>query len=1154
MGGGFIYFCFFNGPGLELLGLSPDTRDWSQSNPILKIAVDILKNTNFFRLSLLPRQFYQSIFSRDALLITPVDNNNALSSPPTPDALINFRVLTTIINLCLTRKSSGFERLRAPVLQILWGIVNRAHIDYAEMIWEEFTQSIHTFIENKKNLSHDTQGKKKATFIVIPSVRFTKMIIYYLQSKHKFHPRPDSSLHLPNEEPGLGYLMFSAKGTKRKVFGIPISNKLITADIRGEQYYKEYLEKVAKHQRYLSSEERSDPDSPAPKPAKSAKTSNPSAPKAAPVTKPAAAKASKSISSQQPKPKPKPAPAKSQEKKHKLVTKTSDKPSLAKRSKPGLVTKRRKPTSSLRSVDKSTDEGIPEKESRFDDEEADIQMAMEERLKSVHDAPRGPLLPVVIREPDSGKFQPLPEVQGKGKEKRRTPTKTEPSGHAKSPSIYAVLGLTDNDSKSNDEVPHVVEVGAQDKGQAGPNPGVLTEGQTGLDPGDDAEPQPQSRFTAIAYPNVQDNLKLTVEEHVILEEPASFTGTLSSLQHLAKEFSFGDLFINDKPSEAKNEKTNAETEAESMVFVKIQQDTFAIPPMTTPVIDLTSRTDSPNVHRPLQTMETKTTMTTTTTTTHPPPPQPQRSTTDSMLIKRIGELEKIMANLIQDNNHLEERKKKKRHDSPKTPSGSQPHQPPPPPPPAGPSRTSRSPRDFGSSQLPSVPPPLSTNQEGQSHGSTTSSSSKIAASTEYTDIPATPELAWSIPSSDLPVPTNNWASALASTYTPPPENLLLAQTGDMEMFMDWFCKRQGIPELKQPDLEGPAFELVRAFHPNVIHHQYQMEECHKLLTDSVDGSIIRHNVSKPLPLGGPPGQVTIQSDFFFNKDLEYLRYGSKGGRPALSISKMKATYYPDVFLEQMVPDHIHTSKGDHRAIRTHMRILSVVRIKVFSMYGYDYMKKINLQGHLNHLPPKDKKILTTAVNLWTRHLVIRQHGEDFQLGIKSYQTQLNLIKPRWDATGFEYRHDFMIIDSPRAITFRDKYEVQMIMRFNEIHKFSDGTLHQIDEALDYRVKEFKVNKMNPGLNTRFWTMKDVDRSKEFMFSIQKWLMTRRIFCNLESFIGGRSAPASDHLNQNTLLSLEPRDHPKNLIRTLYHYACFFKHYENEDGNPARANI
>ncbi|GKG45205.1 hypothetical protein Tco_0495283, partial [Tanacetum coccineum] len=50
------------------------------------------------------------------------------------------------------------------------------------------------------------------------------------------------------------------------------------------------------------------------------------------------------------------------------------------------------------------------------------------------------------------------------------------------------------------------------------------------------------------------------------------------------------------------------------------------------------------------------------------------------------------------------------------------------------------------------------------------------------DRPATPEPAWSIPSSD-------WASALASTYAPPPENSLLAQTGDMAIFMDWFCKK-----------------------------------------------------------------------------------------------------------------------------------------------------------------------------------------------------------------------------------------------------------------------------------------------------------------------------------------------------------------------------
>ncbi|GKC11032.1 hypothetical protein Tco_1007814, partial [Tanacetum coccineum] len=100
-----------------------------------------------------------------------------------------------------------------------------------------------------------------------------------------------------------------AKGTKQEVFGIPIPNDLITDDIRGEQYYNVYLEKVAKHQRYLAGEKGSDPDSPVPKPAtatklEATKKSKPSAPKAAPVTKLAATKASKSTSSQQSKPTP----------------------------------------------------------------------------------------------------------------------------------------------------------------------------------------------------------------------------------------------------------------------------------------------------------------------------------------------------------------------------------------------------------------------------------------------------------------------------------------------------------------------------------------------------------------------------------------------------------------------------------------------------------------------------------------------------------------------------------------------------------------------------------------------------------------------------------------------------------------------------------
>nr|GFC65476.1 hypothetical protein [Tanacetum cinerariifolium] len=198
------------------------------------------------------------------------------------------------------------------------------------------------------------------------------------------------------------------------------------------------------------------------------------------------------------------------------------------------------------------------------------------------------------------------------------------------------------------------------------------------------------------------------------------------------------------------------------------------------------------------------------------------------------------------------------------------------------------------------------------------------------DIPTTPEPAWSIPSYDLPVPKNNWASALASTYSPPQEDSLLAQTGDMAMFMDWFCKRQGINELKPQDLEGPAFEFVKVFHPNVIHLQYQMEECHKLLIDSVDDSIIRHNVSKPLPLGGPPGQQMMPDHMWIGEECKY------------DIAAMYGISHWWFERQRFYVDR-HTSEGDRRAVRTHMLILSVVRIKVFSMYGYDYMKKIVLR-------------------------------------------------------------------------------------------------------------------------------------------------------------------------------------------------------------------
>nr|GEU33309.1 monodehydroascorbate reductase [Tanacetum cinerariifolium] len=1138
--------------------------DKKQSNPIFKMAVDLLMHTNFHRAftasstisSIYIQQFWDTIqydkkarryrcqldeqwfvltkdTLREALQIIPINNNQAFVAPPSAKVLVDFvnqlgypklvrnvsniltndmfqpwRALTTIINLCLTGKTSGFEIPRALVLQILWGIVTQSNIDYAERIWEEFTQSIHTFMEDRRNLSRHTTGKKRATLILITSIRFTKLIIHHLQMRHKFHPRLDSPLHLSNDEPVLGYLKFSAKGTKREVFEMSILSSLITADIQEASYYQKYQANMAKHRRKPKSTAQKAPPMPS-------------------VSTPVASA----------QPAPTSAPAKLQEKKRKQPTETSDKPPKVKKSKHRRVFKIR----SLKSVVASEAEEVPTVEPQVVDADADYQKVLQESMKTAYALPRGPLPPVVIREPISGKYQPLSEVPCKGKAKvteeqvthdllslqkakRKIPSDSEEE--FEKVLIEATKGGNDEDHAGPDP-------GAQGEGQKGKDADTLNEGQAG------SNPDEMSKGQAGPDPGNAGNEEQSIPSHVV---------------HARSDHKHMDLDAVDVSPQPSME--------------QLDEGFIA--------------TANPKVH---QQFKVTTTDTTTTTTTLPPPTAQQQSSTEAMMIKHIGELEHIMADLLKVNQEMEARldkhgahlymleqldipqqvskalfkaleksmnrdqseelvqdlakarkRKKKNRESSNTPPGSPPYQPPPPLLPAGPSEPSGALGASGSSQSPPPPPP-STSQESlpfisliladlemdEDMGPDEQAQLSDDEDIRSTHIPkvnlrqdwwkpleeeltATPKPTWLISSSDVPVTPNNWASALASNYSPPLEDSLLVQTGDMATFIDWFCKRR---------------------------------ECHKLLTDSVDDPILRNNVSKPLPLGGPPGQVTIQSEFFFNKDLKYLRYGSKGNRPALSISKIKAAYYPDAWLEQMVPHQFwideeckydiaamygishwwfqrrrfyidrHTSQGDRNAVRTHMRILSVVRIEVFSMYGYDYIKKIvlrradlnehviverdfkymypsdfedlyllNLQGHLNHLPPKDKKILTTA-------------------------TQLNLTKPQWDATGFEYKHDYTVIDSPRAVIFQDKYRVQMMMHFHEIHKFSDGTLQQIDEALDYRVKEFRINRMNPGLNTRFWTRKGVDRCKAFMFAVQRRLRTRRIFRKLESFFSGR---------------------------------------------------
>ncbi|GJU56925.1 hypothetical protein Tco_1234691 [Tanacetum coccineum] len=315
---------------------------------------------------------------RDALQITPVDNN-------LPSYLL--QLLLPMWNFV---NELGIQREVCPMLlQILWGIANRAHIDYAERMWEEFTQSIHTFTEDKRKLAQHTLGKKKATLILIQA---------------------------------SGHLKFSAKGSKREVFGMTIPNELINDVIRGADYYDAYLEKIG---------------------------------------------------------------------------------------------------------DEFVDEGVPAaKPSLEDSEEAILQKVLQESLTDAYPIQRGPLPPVVFREPNTEKLQPLlPEVAKEGE------------GEC-------------SDTESDEEMPSVGRSGNQDGGQAGLDHGTLDEGQ-GVGSG------PGTRDEGQAGPNPDDT---NIAESLPLPTPSVLAGPNLELSDV-------EITV----------KTTAETEAEARHQSLFSNDTSIHP-------------------------------------------------------------------------------------------------------------------------------------------------------------------------------------------------------------------------------------------------------------------------------------------------------------------------------------------------------------------------------------------------------------------------------------------------------------------------------------------------------------------------------------------------------------------------------------------------
>ncbi|GKE93704.1 hypothetical protein Tco_1574799 [Tanacetum coccineum] len=85
------------------------------------------------------------------------------------------------------------------------------------------------------------------------------------------------------------------------------------------------------------------------------------------------------------------------------------------------------------------------------------------------------------------------------------------------------------------------------------------------------------------------------------------------------------------------------------------------------------------------------------------------------------------------------------------------------------------------------------------------------------------------------------------------------------------------------------------------------------------------------------------------------------------------------------------------------------------------------------------------------------------------------------------------------LAFNNKDNKNRLIRIDELHKFSDGTLNDVRTPLDDHLKGIQIKY----LPQTIWRQSNRDKSRAMIYVIDKQLKTRRILRSLEKFVGGR---------------------------------------------------
>nr|GEW33135.1 hypothetical protein [Tanacetum cinerariifolium] len=305
--------------------------------------------------------------------------------------------------------------------------------------------------------------------------------------------------------------------------------------------------------------------------------------------------------------------------------------------------------------------------------------------------------------------------------------------------------------------------------------------------------------------------------------------------------------------------------------------------------------------------------------------------------------------------------------------------------------------------------------------------------------------------------TQTWISELAKQADSRSSfNKLLDTPLDFSHFI---MNRLRVDTLTLELLAGPTFELMKGSCTSVIELEYHLEEVYKATMDQLDwvnpeGQQYPHNPLQPLPLiPDNQGRCVIPFAHFINNDLEYLRGGASSCKYITSVTKIKEAYYGNIKWIEDLFYGFAVNRESALDVYSKRRIIAVTDLKIVEWHGYKHLDWITVHrddDKLYKFKEGDFK------SMFTRSIVIQRRVEDLQLGVESYQKRLNLTKTDTYQSDLKRREAYTAYSNPKGFIYQNKDKKNMLMRIDEFYKFSDGTLNDVRNSLDDRLKGIRI--------------------------------------------------------------------------------------------------